>query len=401
MANAVLVSAADPPAAESMMTEPHPQATLANWRQHPYSIWGFSHIDSLLPVSPIRTAAPVPLASGKALDLSGIGFDWQGQRRSVPQVLAETYTDGFLVLKDGSIAAETYINEDAASRHIVFSVSKSITATLAGVLVEQGLLDPAAPVLTYVPEAQGSAYADCMVRHVLDMSVSIRFVEDYVDPFGDVARYRVAMGWNPPGQITDTGGLHRFIASLPKGETQHGERFHYVSPNSDMLGWIIERASGSTVAELLSRHIWQPMGMEHDAFITLDQKGAPRTAGGICTSLRDLARFGEMVRLKGTYGGKRIIPESWIDDILANGDSVAWSKGEMTGLYRHGRYRSKWYVPEPDSHLVCAIGIHGQWIYIDRAKNLVVVKRSSHPVPSDEPTDCMIMAMFAAISAAA
>ena len=381
------------------MSENHPTATLSNWRQHPFSVWGFSHVDALLAVAPIRTAPGSPLPPSAAIDLSQIAFDWNGARQTAAATLAATHTDGFLVLRNGGVAVEHYVNQQRDSRHIVFSVSKSITAALAGVLVEQGLLDPDAAVVRYVPEAQGSAYGDCRVRHVLDMTVSIGFTEDYLDPLGDVACYRVAMGWNPAGQISGGDGIQRFIAGLKRGDGEHGARFHYVSPNTDMLGWILERAGGLPVAELLSRHLWQPMGMESDAFITLDRFGAARTAGGICTSLRDLARFGEMMRLKGQYGGRRIIPQSWIDDILHNGDRRAWMAGSMAAFFPNGRYRSKWYVPEADASVLCAIGIHGQWIYIDFGAKMVAVKQSSQPIPADEAMDWQTLAMFRAIAA--
>jgi CubicO group peptidase (beta-lactamase class C family) len=375
------------------------QATLANWRQHPHSIWGFTHVDKLLPVARISGGAPTPLPRAAQLDLDHVRLDWRGERITASAVLALTHTDGFLVMKDGAVVAERYLKQREQDRHIVFSVSKSITAMLAGVLVEQGLLDPDEPVLRHVPEAKGSAFADCTLRHVLDMTVSIRFIEDYLDPLGDVARYRAAMGWNPPGPVAAEDGLHRFIEGLPKAEHPHGYRFHYVSPNSDMLGWIIERASGETVATLLSRHIWQPMGAAHDAFITLDRHGAPRTAGGICTSLEDLARLGEIMRNRGTGNGRRIIPERWVDDILTAGDPVAWSRGEMVHLFPKGRYRSKWYIPEPSSGVLCAIGIHGQWIYVDFAAGMVAVKQSSQPIPADDAMDHQTLALFRAIAA--
>ncbi len=381
-----------------MTSHEHTEATLANWRQHPYSVWGFTHVDRLLPVAPVAAAQATPLPRESALDLASAGLDWNGQRMTAREVLSETFTDGFLVLKHGVVVAEHYASQRPEDRHIVFSVSKSITATLAGVLVEQGHLDPKAPVLHYVPEAKGSAYADCTLRHVLDMTVSIRFTEDYLDPAGDVARYRAAMGWNPPNAHMGEEGLHHFITSLPKAEHAHGHRFHYVSPNSDMLGWIMERASGETIATLLSRHIWQPMGMAHDAFITLDRHGAPRTAGGICASLEDLARFGEMMRGRGVAHGKRIIPESWVDDILHAGDPQAWSRGDMASLFPQGRYRSKWYVPEPSSNVLCAIGIHGQWIYVDFASGMVAVKQSSQPVPADDAMDRQTLALFGALA---
>jgi CubicO group peptidase (beta-lactamase class C family) len=381
-----------------MTTTADSKANLANWRQHPHSIWGFTHVDSLLPVARIEGGKPEPLPRGADLDLASISVDSSGSRMTAMEVLAATHTDGFLVLKDGAVVAEHYINQSPEDRHIVFSVSKSITATLAGVLVERGLLDPGDPVIRHVPEAKGSAYEDASLRHVLDMTVSIRFTEDYLDPDGDVARYRVAMGWNPPRAGQEASGLHRFVTSLPKGEHPHGHRFHYVSTSSDMLGWIMERASGATMAELLSRHLWQPMGAAQDAFITLDGFGAPRTAGGICTSLADLARFGEMTRGRGVVHGRRIIPERWIDDILREGDPAAWSRGEMVKLFPEGRYRSKWYIPEPSSNVLCAIGIHGQWIYVDFVSGMVAVKQSSQPIPADDAMDRQTLALFRAIA---
>lgn len=376
-----------------------PTTTLDNWRQHPFSVWGFTHVDSLIPVVAIATAPPpAPLREGKPLDLARLAIVWAGSRRSAEAALEETHTDGFLVLKDGEVVAERLINQTAADRHIVFSVSKSITAALAGILVKDGKLDPGSPVSRYVPEVEGSAYADATVRHVLDMAVSIRFVEDYLDTQGDVARYRTAMGWNPPGAIQSVDGINAFVTSLAKADHPHGRRFHYVSPNSDLLGWIIERAAGETFASLLSRLIWQPMHMAQDACVTVDRHGAPRTAGGICTSLGDLARFGEMMRNKGRYNGQRIVPEEWINDILHKGDAAQWSRGEMVNLFPDGRYRSKWYVPDPSSTVLCAIGIHGQWIYIDYDAGMVAVKQSSQPVPADEALDNLTYAMFRAIA---
>ena len=376
-----------------------PAATLENWRQHPHSVWGFTHVDSLIPTVAIPTAAPpTPLRQGKPLDLARLAIVWAGSRRSAEAALEETHTDGFLVLKDGEVVAERLINQSATDRHIVFSISKSITAALAGILVQQGKLDPEAPVSRYVPEVAGSAYADATLRHVLDMAVSVRFVEDYLDPYGDVARYRAAMGWNPPGTIQSVDGINAFVTSLPKADHPHGRRFHYVSPNSDLLGWIIERAGGESFAGLLSRLVWQPMHMAQDACVTVDRHGAPRTAGGICTSLGDLARFGEMMRNKGRYNGQRIVPEEWINDILHKGDAAQWSRGEMVNLFPDGRYRSKWYVPDPSSTVLCAIGIHGQWIYIDYDAGMVAVKQSSQPVPADEALDNLTYAMFQAIA---
>ncbi|MGB8314666.1 MAG: serine hydrolase [Aestuariivirga sp.] len=365
-----------------------PATTLANWRLPPQNAWAFKNIDKLIATRPIAAGAARALPQGAPLALEGL----------TAQALRDTHTDGFLVLHKGAIAAEHYHNCDAATRHILFSVSKSVTGTLAGILVGQGKLDPDRPVTAYVPEVAGSAYGDCTVRHVLDMTVSINFVEDYLDTAGDFARYRSATGWNPARAEFGGQALHGFIASLKRGGGPHGERFHYVSPNSDLLGWIVERAGAAPYHELLSRLLWQPMGAEAGGLITIDAKGAVRSAGGICCTLRDLARFGELMRLGGVAGRKQIVPKAWIDDILTKGDPAAWAKGSMAPLFPKGSYRSKWYMTNDASGTFCAIGIHGQWIYVDPSAEMVAVKQSSQPLPEDGTCDQLTLKMFRAIA---
>jgi CubicO group peptidase (beta-lactamase class C family) len=241
-------------------------------------------------------------------------------------MLGESFTDGFLVMQRGRILAEWYDGSLTPSKpHIIFSVSKSVTGTLTGVLAEEGRLDPEALVTRYIPEAAGSAYGDCTVRHVLDMTVSTDFVEDYLDPHGDFARYRIATGWNPvdPAKATD---LRSFLVTMRRGKAAHGENYHYVSPNSDLMGWILERACGRAYAELLSEALWQPMGAEFEAYTAVDRLGAARPAGGICVTLRDLARFGEMMRNRGVANGRQVIPGWWVEDIRNNGDSGPWTR---------------------------------------------------------------------------
>lgn len=375
--------------------------TLANWREHPFSVHGFTHVDQLIRTERIAAGAAgaTPFGSGPELDLASIPSG-SARARTAADLVAASHTDGLLVLHRGKVVHEQYGAENGPSaRHIIFSVTKSVCGALAGVLVEKGQLDPDMPVIDLLPEVFGSAYGDCTIRHVLDMTVSVRFIEDYVDPLGDVARYRVAMDWNPPGAFPYQGGLHAFLPTLPKDSHAHGHRFHYVSPNSDLLGWVLERAGGTSMAALLSEHLWAPLGAEQDALITVDRQGAARTAGGLCASLRDLGRFGEMMRCEGHANGRQIIPAGWIGDIRTAGDPDAWSRGEMTGLFAKARYRNYWYAPEDGSGTFMAIGIHGQWIYIDPRAEITIVKLSSQPVPSDEALDRDLVAMFRSIGA--
>lgn len=378
--------------------------TLANWRQAPWNCWAFHHVPEILPVTRIphdpARVSTLPQASRALGEFSFTGPG--GVRWTLARMLPETATDGFLVLHKGQVALEWYGNGlSAADPHIVFSVSKSITGILAGILVERGQLDPEAPVSRYVPEAAGSVYGDCTVRHVLDMTVGVAFLEDYHDTTGDFARYRAATGWNPVDNPVLAGDLHGFLVTLRKDGNPHGAKFHYVSPNSDMLGWILERAGGTPYAKLLTDLIWRPLGAEADAQVTVDRAGAARAAGGICVTLRDLARFGDMVRNFGRAGGQQIVPRAWVEDILENGDPKPWLATETAAKFLpSGRYRSQWYIVGNDGGAYCAIGIHGQWIYIDPKADMVIAKLSSQPLPIDEATDRLLLAAFDAIAKA-
>ena len=371
-------------------------ADLSNWRTAPHNRWSFTHVGDLIPTAAIAHGPAQALPPGEALDLSQVKFG----EGSLASFLENASTDGFIALHKGRVVAERYLNMESVSRHILFSVSKSVTGTLAGVLVADGTLDPDAPVITYLPEVKASAYGDCTVRHVLDMTVDLSFVENYLDTQGDFARYRVATGWNPPNPAFGGEGLHEFLATVKPAHSRHGEVFYYVSPNSDLLGWILERAAGQPFASLMSQRLWQPLGAESDAFVTVDAKGAVRTAGGINTTLRDLARFGELMRNGGRANGREIIPASWIEDIRHGGSRQAWARGTMSALFPNGSYRSKWYKANDADGSFYAIGIHGQWIYLNPAAEVTAVKFSSQPDPVNDTLDLQTAQAFAAVAQA-
>ena len=278
--------------AKNLMTEFPPArdnlVTLANWRTRPSSDWSFHNVRRLLPTANIAASKhPAPLESS-LVELGDVAFEGTKGRTTLREALRTTNTKGFLVLRRGRIAAEWYAGGmDATTPHIVFSVSKSICGALGGILADRGFLNPNRPVTDYVPEVSSSVYGGCSVRHLLDMSVGIAFTEDYVDPDGDVARYRRAVGWDviKPGQ--STMALREYLATQkPDGKT-HGHAFHYVSTNTDLLGWVYERAAGRALSDLLGEYLWTPLGAETDAYVTLDPEGAMRAAGGICAAPRD------------------------------------------------------------------------------------------------------------------
>ncbi len=372
--------------------------TLANWRSSPYSRWTFQNVRDFVPTVAIVAEAVVaerPLASDTFLDapmetgLAGV--------ETARSFLDFAHTDAFVMMRNGEIVAEYYAahaNPDAP--HLVFSISKSLTAVISGILEADGILDPDRPVTDYLPEAKGSVYGNCTYRDVLDMRVSLDFEEAYLDPYGAFARYRRSMLWNPPMSGTEPENLAAFLLTLQKAERPHGGPFYYASPNADLLGVIIERATGARFADLTSDLLWKPMGAKGLADITVDAIGTPRTAGGVSMTARDLARLGELLRNDGAREGKQIIPVAWIRDMQENGDRDAWQQGRNVDL-PNGRYRSQWYQSGEADQAFCAIGIHGQWLYVDPSTETVIVKFSSHPEPLGDEENQDIFTFFRAL----
>ncbi|WP_439615679.1 serine hydrolase domain-containing protein [Shinella sp.] len=373
--------------------------TLANWRTAPYSRWTFQNVRDFVPTAVIAAeaaTAEVPLQSDAFLDATmETGLAGAASARAF---LDFAHTDAFVMMRRGEVVAEYYApHADPNAPHLVFSISKSLTAVVSGILEAQGLIDPDRPVTDYLPEAKGGVYGDCTYRDVLDMRVSLDFEEAYLDPHGAFARYRRAMLWNPPEPNIQPETLASFLVTLQKAERPHGGPFYYASPNADLLGVVIERVTGARFADLTSELLWKPMGAKGNADISVDAIGTPRTAGGVSMTARDLARLGELLRNGGARDGKQIVPEAWIRDMQENGDKEAWQQGRNVDL-PNGRYRSQWYQSGEADQAFCAIGIHGQWLYVDPSTETVIVKLSSHPEPLGDEENQDLFTFLRALS---
>ncbi|MGJ4996047.1 serine hydrolase domain-containing protein [Bradyrhizobium sp. HKCCYLS3077] len=367
-----------------MSTDPSPaSADLSNWRTAPYSRWAFHNIRSLLPVADIASAPgsawPLPAAPA-----SFDGFSLKlpkGGTLDLDGFLKATATDGLLILHDGRIVFEHYEGgTDRDTPHILMSATKSITGLMLGILVDRGEIDIDAEVTRYVPEVEGTAYRGATIRQLTDMRAGIVF-----DAVG-LQAYADAAGWEPVAPGT-TPNLHDFFATMRAQAKPHGGAFSYVSSNTDLLGWAIERATGRSFASLVGTLLWQPMGASGEAFITVDRKGAPRCTGGFCATLRDVARLGQLVLSGGRRGSHAIVPEAWLDDIRHNGDTQAWRDGQwrdsFAAISRNMHYRSGWYVINDQPQLMFAMGIHGQNLFVDAANKIVIAKLSSWAQPVD------------------
>ena len=313
-------------------------------------------------------------------------LDVHGERLTVGQMLRETFTDAFLVLHDGQVVTELYADGMSPDTlHLTMSVTKSLTSALAGVLIGKGLLDVATPVPAYVSELAGTSFEACTVQHLLDMRAGTKWSEDYgAFTESDAFACEQVMGWRPrqmPGLAADT---YEYMARLTENARPHGGPFEYRSILTDVLGWVLERAGGQPFAELFSREIWSKIGAERDAQITIDRAGFAVTDGGMCTTLRDLARFGQLY-LDG--GGP--IPSGWVKRVTS-GDrelSSAFSGSLEAALYPGAYYHDLWWVISPDREIFVALGIYGQMLLIHRTARAVVAKFSTQPAPVDLRTD--------------
>jgi CubicO group peptidase (beta-lactamase class C family) len=263
------------------------------------------------------------------------------------------------------------------------SVSKSLLGLLAGVLLSRGDLRADHLVTEILPEMAGTAYTGATIRHLLDMRAGIAFDEDYLATSGPMIAYRKAMGWQPHDPGEPSSDLRSFLATLTSSAGPHGGAVHYVSPNTDLLGWAIERATGQPCADLLSELIWKPLGAERSAYIAVDRLGAPRCAGGICATVRDLARVGHLIARGGARGGVQIVPEACIEDIAVGGDGNAWAAGDLAPYFPGEpiRYRSQWYVW--GDRIIFGLGIHGQTLHVHRKHEIVIARVSSQALPMD------------------
>lgn len=359
-------------------------ASLANWRTAPFSRWAFHHVREILPTAAVDHAPGAPLALPAAplpFDACTIALPG-GSALGMAAFLQATSTDAMVVLHDGRLVYEYYAHGTGVhTPHILMSATKSVVGLLVGILQHGGALDVDAPVSDYVPEVARTVYRGATLRHLLDMRAGVTFDE------GQQRAYEAAIGWDPVPVAEAETGLHAFFTHVTAPPGEHGAPFRYVSANTDLLGWAVERATGQTVAELLSALLWHPMGAETGAYVTLDRAGAPRCTGGLCATPRDLARLGQLVVQDGRRGGTDVVPAAWIDDVATNGDPEAWDRGEFAAGFAgmRMRYRGGWYVIDDAPQTLFAMGIHGQNLFVDRANQLVVAKLSSQGSPIDYP----------------
>ena len=356
---------------------------VGNWQRWPQKIWSFQNTRELFPTRPLAPRGPVWALPEARRDLDGLQVGTTEAPTTWPQMLAATHTDAVLVLHQGRIVEERYLNGmKPETPHLMFSATKSMVGLMGAVLVAEGRLDANARVASLLPELADSAWADATVRQVLDMTDGVRFTEVYTDPTSDIFAYVGAMGWAP--ELAKPGNPSGILGMLGTLKVRHdeprGTAFRYRSPATDVAGWLASRAAGQSITQWLQERLWSRLGMEHEGNVMLDPAGTEVAFAGMSASLRDLGRIGQMLLQRGRVGEQQIVPGSVVDELIRGGDPRAF---EASGIpHRPGwSYRHQWWVNPKAPRSFAAMGAYGQRLYVFPDHQMVVVMFGSHPQP--------------------
>jgi CubicO group peptidase (beta-lactamase class C family) len=371
--------------------------------EHPQNRWALSHIRELVPTATVWRGPGVPSDLGTvphdteaAIDAL-VFTDLDGGSHTWPESLARTYTDGILVLHRGVRIYERYFGALEAHRpHLCFSITKSYAATLAATLLHEGVLDAERRIPYYLPETAGTAYETATLRQVLDMQVGIAGMEVYSDPRALIWDYFRAGGFRPrPQNYRGPDNYYEYLLTL-RQEGNHGEVFAYKTVNTELLCWVMKRVTGVDLAQLLSERIWSRIGCNEDGYLAVDSIGVPMGGAGLSATLRDLARFGELMRCDGAWYGTQVLPEAVVADIRRGADPARFAAAGYALLAGYS-YRNMWWVAHDDMGVFEGRGIHGQRLYVAPGAEFVVARFASHPIASSAANDPITLPAFRAL----
>ncbi|GAA0680088.1 serine hydrolase [Marinobacterium maritimum] len=318
-------------------------------------------------------------------------IDWQ-------QALGETYTDGLLVMHRGKVVYERYFDGfKDYDRHLLMSMTKAVTGTLALDLIKRGEIDENQLISHYIPELKDSGFGDATVKQVLNMTTGIDFDENYADPKSEIWMFSAAGNPLPkPKGYQGPTGYYEYLPMVQK-QGEHGTGFHYRTANTEVIGWLVARVTGMSVADYLEEKIWSKIGMERAALFQVDEYGTPFSGGGLNASLRDLARFGELMRNNGRFGDAQILHPDVVADIRGGAQYPAFAE-PLDNSMASWSFRSMWWVTGNENQAFMARGVHGQSLYIDPAQELVIARFASHPIAANKANDCISLPLYQRLS---
>ncbi|MBX3569133.1 MAG: serine hydrolase [Rhizobiaceae bacterium] len=348
-----------------------------DWDRPPWNRWSFQHIREILPTAEVWRGNGHRARFDRAeQDLDGLRFDTDAGPTTLAAHLDESYTDGILVLKNGTIVVERYFNGmTERTLHLSQSMAKSVTATVFAILAGRGEMDASAQVTDYMPELAATGWRGATLQQVLDMTTGVRFDESYENPCSDIGQVDVATGWKPVPPDSDPdfrwpSHMWELVLGLRDVVRPHGEAFEYRSIETDVLAFAMERVTGKRLPQLVSEEIWQKIGAEESACFTVDPAGYAVADGGFNATLRDYGRFGQLV----LDGGRGLFPAAFIDETRTGRHGPQYSTSMPNAAYRN-----QFWIEDPLSRSLMCRGVFGQLIHMNFDDGIVVVKLSSWP----------------------
>ncbi|WP_248293917.1 serine hydrolase [Actinoplanes sp. TBRC 11911] len=351
--------------------------------RRPFNEWTFTHMNRLMPAAPVGSGGfHMPLGE-RPVDLAPVSYSIGERTYGIREFHRRTFTTAFVVLRDGVIVHEAYQGRFSGvdARMQLFSVSKSILSLLVGIAVEQraiGSVDD--PVSRYRADFRGTAYERTTIAELLDMTSGVGDLETWDEQDSGIKRFERA--------IAGGGDVTEVVRRAPRSALP-GVRFNYSTFDSQVLGWVLEAATGKFLPAYASEQLWSRLGAENDAYYWLTRK-RPRTAiggGSFNATARDLARIGQLMVADGRVAGEQVVPREWV-----RRSRTPRIPAGMLGPsgYPHYGYANHWWTL--DDGAFTAVGVHGQYLYVDPAANVVIVKCSAWPTQDDEARDAETIA---------
>lgn len=384
-----------PPLAEKTVS-----ALDGSFFQFPALRYSVCHMREFLPTVNVP-ASTIPMELSESIDnhIGQLTFTPLGEKSPMnfEASLKKNYTDDIIILHRGKVVYEKYFGELTPDGiHAVMSVSKTFTGTLAATLIAEGILDENKRADFYVPELKNSAFGNATVRQILDMTTNLQYSEDYANPKAEVFQFSAAGNPFAPKKKGEPANYYDYLKTV-KAAGPHQQAFGYKTINTDAMGWIISRVTGKSIPQLLSERIWQKIGAKHDGYYQVDGSGIAFAGGGFNANLRDLAKFGEMIRNKGYYNGQQILPEAAVEDIMKGGSKELFAKAGFKTLPGWS-YRNMWWVTHNADGAFAARGVHGQTVYVDPKAEMVLVRLASHPTAGNAANDPYSLPAYQAVA---
>jgi len=283
-------------------------------------------------------------------------MNYEKKAFSLHEFLDQSPTVAFLVIRNDSLLYERYFDKYTRESQVAsFSVAKSFVSALIGIAIAEGKIRSEDDrVVEYIPElSRMEGWDKVTIHHLLQMSSGVHFTESYYTPFSGAATFYYGRN------------LRKNLERM-KLDRDPMQKFEYKSSNTQLLGLILERATGKSNTEYLHEKIWQPLGMEFDASWSIDRKknGLEKSFCCINARARDFAKFGRLYLKKGKWDERQIVPEEWV----VKSTSINHEKGAAWF------YNRQWWIGPEKFGDYSAIGHLGQYIYVMPEKNIIIVR---------------------------